>query len=56
MDLQEEIDKLIDARDKIAEVYESEATDEVPDNGNLSTMNEAILKINMAIKTLKARQ
>jgi len=43
------LEKLISARDKIAEVYNTEATDDKPDNGNLTQLNEILLKINEAI-------
>lgn len=44
------LQKLTTARDKIAEVYNIEATDNHPDNGNLTLLNEIILKINDAIQ------
>ncbi|GAF89331.1 unnamed protein product [marine sediment metagenome] len=50
------LEKLKDARDKIAEVYEAEAKDEHHDNGNLTTMNDAILHIESAIDTLEKRE
>ena len=55
MTLQDSINKLIDAKDKVAHVYKSEVTDEHFDNGNLTTMNEAILNLEKAIRALKAR-
>lgn len=42
--------KLRIARDKIAEIYNSQATDDSPDNGNLTALNEIILKINEAMR------
>lgn len=48
-----DIEKLIVARDKIAEVYESQATDDIIDNGNLSSLNNALLNLNVAIKKLQ---
>lgn len=53
--LQSNIQMLKLARDKVAAVYANEATDEHYDNGNLTTMNNAILSIQNAIQTLKAR-
>ncbi len=41
--------KLEEARDKIAAVYNDEATDEKPDNGNLTLLNDVLLKINELI-------
>ena len=55
MNVQDNIDKLKDARNKLAEVYESEVMDEVYDNGNLTTMNQAIISIEQAIKNLEKR-
>jgi len=52
----ENIEKLTDARDKTAEVYESEAIDEKPDNGNLTTLNTVILGLNNAIKNISSRE
>ncbi len=49
---QEDIQKLKDARDKIAEVYKKQATDNQPDDGNLTTLNGAILTLNAAIKNI----
>ena len=48
-----DIEKLKTARDKIAEVYESQATDDLVDNGNLSALNNALLNINIAIKKIE---
>jgi len=49
------IDKLRDARDKSAEVYEAEVQDEVFDNGLLDTLNSAIKSLELAIKLLEKR-
>ena len=54
MGREEDIIKLKDARDKIAEVYESQAIDDAPDDGNLTSLNSAILTINNAIKKIEA--
>lgn len=47
------IEKLESARDKVVQVYEDEAKDEIPDNGNLTTLNNVILGINNSLKYLK---
>lgn len=49
------IEKLEGARNDIADVYADEAKDNIHDNGNLSVMNNALLSIETAIQTLKAR-
>ena len=54
MTRQEDITKLEDARDKVAEVYKSQATDDTVDNGNLTSLNHALLTLNEAIKKIKA--
>ena len=46
--------KLIDARNKMAEVYESLATDQEPDNGNLTELNDAILRVANVIRMLQS--
>ena len=46
-----ECDKLKDARDKIAEVYETKVTTDGYDNGTLDNMHEAIKHLEIAIKT-----
>ena len=53
MGRKEDIQKLEDARDKIAEVYESQATDDIPDNGNLTRLNNTLLSLNESIKDIK---
>ena len=53
--LNQDIEKLKDARDKLAAVYKNEATDDVFDNGNLSTLNSAILNVENVIKMLEER-
>ena len=55
MTSRENIDKLKDARDKIAEVYESEVQDDIHDNGNLTLMNNAIMFTEDSIQKLKSR-
>ena len=50
---EEDINKLKDARNKIAEVYESQATDDAKDNGNLTHLNNSILTLNDAIKKIE---
>ncbi|KKM97641.1 hypothetical protein LCGC14_1165990 [marine sediment metagenome] len=46
---EEDIKKLKDARDKVAEVYKSQATDDAKDNGNLTHLNNSILTLNETI-------
>jgi len=41
---------LIEAREKIAGVWEQMATDNHPDNGNLTELNTTIMLLNNAIK------
>ena len=55
MATEEDIQKLKDARDKIAEVYESQATDDLTDNGNLTKLNNAILSVNESIKEIQSQ-
>ena len=50
---EEDVAKLKDARNKVAEVYESQVKDEVADNGNLTNLNNAILTINEVIIVVK---
>ncbi len=50
---EEDITKLKDARNKIAEVYESQATDNLPDDGNLTSLNSAVLTLNEAIRKIE---
>ena len=50
------IQKLEKARDDLAQVYKDEATDDVPDNGNLINIHKAILSIECAIQCLKKRR
>ncbi|KKN09277.1 hypothetical protein LCGC14_1048310 [marine sediment metagenome] len=54
MTREEDIQKLKDARNKIAEVYEAQAIDEAPDDGNLTSLNNAILTLNESIKKIIA--
>lgn len=50
------IGRLEAAKDKLAMVYEKEARDEVYDNGNLSSINQAILEVEDALRVLKKRE
>ncbi len=50
----DEIKKLEGARDTIASVYLSQATDDISDNGNLTSLNNALLVLNESIKKIKA--
>lgn len=56
MTTEDDISKLKDARNKTAEVYESQATDEIPDNGNLTTLNSCVLSLNSAISIIKTEE
>ena len=49
----EDIKKLEDARDKIAEVYKSQAIDDIPDNVTLTKLNNTLLSLNETIKDIK---
>lgn len=49
------LDKLRVARTNIAQVYEDEAIDETFDNGNLTTLNSALLCVEIVINNLKLR-
>jgi len=49
------INKLKNARDKLADCYEEEATDDLRDNGNLISIHEAILSIENAISLIEKR-
>ncbi len=51
-----EITKLKTACDKFAEVYESLVKDEIYDNSNIATLNDAILAVETVIKHLKERE
>ncbi len=53
MTREEDIQKLKDARDKVAEVYETQATDDAEDDGNLTSLNNAILTLNEAVKKIE---
>ncbi len=46
--------QLKQARGIIASVYHTQATDNKPDNGNLTQMNNAILNLTKAIEHLQA--
>lgn len=50
----ENVEKLRDAKNKIAGVYEIEASDEVFDTGFLSQLNQAVVILASCIKVLKA--
>lgn len=47
--------KLRDARDKLAEGYEIEATDSTHDNGNLDLIHKAVGVVEDAIKKIEER-
>ena len=42
-------------RDTLSNVYKSQVQDEIMDNGNLTTINNAILSINTVIAWLEAQ-
>ena len=46
------LDKLYKVRTLLTEVYSNLATDNLPDNGNLSILNDAILSVNISIQYL----
>ena len=50
------VEKLITARDKIADVYQAEAIDEYHDNGNLISMHQAIIHLQNAIDSIQKRE
>ena len=52
---EENLNKLRTIRNKLAEVYASEATDETFDNGNLTTLNNALLCVEIVIRIIKLR-
>lgn len=41
---------------ELANVYKTQVTDEISDNGNLTTLNNAILNVKVAIKWLEAHK
>ena len=45
----DDLELLRNARDKIITVYKDLAIDDLPDDGNLTNINNAILSINIAI-------
>lgn len=47
------IEKLKKARKQVLEVYESEADDNTPDNGNLTILNSIVLGLNQSIFKLE---
>jgi len=49
------LEKLIEARDSLAQVYKNEACDELSDNGNLINIHQSIIHIEQAIQILKKR-
>lgn len=53
---QTNIEKLETARDRLANVYKDEATDDIMDNGNLIKIHEAIIKVEEALYELKQRE
>lgn len=53
MTREEDILKLKDARNKVAEVYEAQAIDEAKDDGNLTSLNNAILTLNESIEKIE---
>lgn len=42
-----------EVRKTLANVYKSQVTDNIPDNGNLSELNNCILHVNKVIKWLE---
>lgn len=50
------IQHLKTARDKLVDVYSSEAKDNLHDNGNLTVLNNGILAVEKLIEALEARE
>ena len=55
MTIEQDISDLKEAREKIAGVYERQAVDNNPDNGNLSGMNTAIMGLGNVIIELEKK-
>ena len=51
-----DLEQLIRVRKDLANVYKSQATDNILDNSNLSTLNNAILNVNSVIRWLEGQQ
>ncbi len=49
------VEKLITARDKLAQLYKDEACDELQDNGNLINIHQAIIHIENALQIIRKR-
>ena len=49
------IEKLTVCKDKLAQVYKDEVSDDVYDNGLLTLINSAVLSVEQAIKNLNER-
>lgn len=49
------IDKLKGVRDKLAQVFKDEVTDDLHDNGNLSNLYSAIITVEKVIEALEKR-
>ena len=50
---QNDLEQLKEVMKTLANVYKTQVTDNISDNGNLSTINNAILNIKNAIKWLE---
>ena len=48
-----DLKQLKQARGILASVYRTQATDKLPDNGNLTEINNAILNVSTAIRWLE---
>jgi len=53
---QNDLEQLIKCRRELANVYKTQATDNLPDNGNLTTLNNVILGINKVIAYLESHK
>jgi len=51
-----DLEQLIKVRKDLTNVYKSQATDNIIDNSNLSTLNNAILNVNSVIRWLESQQ
>ena len=55
-DRENDLKQLKQARGILASVYRTQATDKIPDNGNLTEINNAILNVSNAIRWLEKHQ
>ena len=55
MEEETNVDKLKSVKDKLAQVYKDEASDDIYDNGLLSVLNGAVLSVEQAIQIFVGR-